>query len=93
MLAEPGIGGEAAALGTNDIFSHLRTQDTIKEMVCQWGVGGQPSQFGDGHWVALLVSSVVARLRGTVTASRMTIRVAQPQPFDETYVIPLHPPP
>jgi hypothetical protein len=38
MFAEPGIRCEATALGTNDLFSHLRTQDTIKGIRCQWGV-------------------------------------------------------
>ena len=37
MFAEPRIGGEAAALRASDLFSHLRTQDTSKEILCQWG--------------------------------------------------------
>ena len=37
MFAEPCIRGETTALGAKDLFSHLRTQDTIKEILCQWG--------------------------------------------------------
>ena len=37
MFTEPRIGGEAAALGAKDLVRHLRTQDTIKEILCQWG--------------------------------------------------------
>ena len=37
MFAEPCIRGETTALGAKDLFSHLRTQDTIKEILGQWG--------------------------------------------------------
>ena len=37
MFAEPCIRGETTALGAKDLFSHLRTQDTIKKILCQWG--------------------------------------------------------